>query len=122
MAVRASVLSKARLTVGRDFICVWGVTPDPGLPADNDDVTTDLTGATVTAAIVDTDAAATAIVPDTAITCTVDAPTRAVVMTIGADDTDALVPGVYRWSVYVTLTGGEKYEVTGLGPAQVFAA
>lgn len=122
MSVLASTLSKARLVVGRDFIGAWEINPDPGIPATAQDVIDDLVGASVTASIVDTDDEATVIVASADITGAVDSPSRSILLTIAAADMADITPGFYRWSVFVTLSGGEKYAVTGLGRAQVFAA
>lgn len=120
MALPIATLAKARLVVGRDFVTGWIIDPDPSIPATTADVIADLGGATATASIVDTDAAMTVIVAAGSITTSIDAADRTIVATIAAAATAALVPGIYRWAVYVTLAGGEKYPIA-TGPVNVCA-
>lgn len=122
MALPIAIFAKSRLTVGLDFITGWTLDPDPNIPAAPGDVTTDLTGASVVASIVDTDEDATVIVASDAISGAIDADERSVVLSIAAADTADIVPGIYRWRVHIVLSGGTSTYPVATGPVQVWAA
>jgi hypothetical protein len=107
-----------RITVGCDALVIVTITPPSGMTSA--EVVTALTGATATAAIVDMDGS-TSIVANGSIGKSITASTRKLEMTIADTITALLTPGVYRWSVYVTTSGGTAWPVA-MGDAQVFAA
>jgi hypothetical protein len=103
------------IVVGRDYERTWTIAPATG--KSNSDVVTELTGATATVAIVDTDGS-TSILASGSITTTITAATRLLKVEIADTATSGLTPGRYRWSAYITTTGGKLWPVL-LGEAFV---
>lgn len=108
------------ITVGRDFSLVVILEPIAG-QTEAEVVTALGSGATVSAYVVDTDAAATAIVTATgAITSAAD---RKITISLTDTQTTSLTPGHYRWRVYVTTeTGTALLWPVAMPPAIVRAA
>jgi hypothetical protein len=112
-----AVLGLDAIVVGYDYRATVVIDPPAGL--EDDDVETELTGATVTARILDSDGST---VIATGVTETVDAGDREVTLVIASAVTALLAPGShYVWDVMVTTSGAKKWPVTGLGRAVVRA-
>ena len=113
-------LSHDAIMVGRDFSLVVILEPIAG-QTEAEVVTALGSGATVTALVVDTDAAATTIATATgAITSAAD---RKITITLTDTQTTGLTPGHYRWRVHVlTETGTGLLWPVDMPPAVVRAA
>ena len=93
------------------------VTVEPGAGQVDADITSLLTGATVTALLKDT-AGTTLLTLTGSVTSAAD---RTVLITATAAQTAALVPQVARWHVTYTTSGSEVYPITIPGSPRVRA-
>lgn len=116
MAFPTGTLAVDSIVVGRSWEASIVLDPAPGKVAA--DVVTELTGATCTARIVDTDGS-TVITSD--IAESIDAASRTITLTLTAAQTASLVPGRYRWDVKITATDTSQWPVRMPGIAQVRA-
>lgn len=105
------------IVVGCDAIAIFEIVPPDGMT--NAEVVTALTGATLTASIVDTDGS-TEVVAGASLIAEIDEGARLVQLSMTAAVTAVLTPGVYRWNVYITTSGGSVWPFA-MREAQVYA-
>ena len=113
MGTVAGTLGSDEIVIGRDFELT--VTLDPPADKTEAEVTTELTGATVTAQLVDS--TGTAVVSATG--TLVSAPNRTIRVSLTAAQTTGLTAGIYRWNVRVTTSGAKVWPVRMPGYPQV---